>query len=180
MTTRHVVLLRGINVGASNRIAMAPLRQMLESLGYTNVRTLLQSGNAVVTAPAAAPGRVAAEVEAAIRDTFGMTIQVVVRNRQQLAKVIAQDPFGEVATNPSWYFVGFCEPALPATALSALDPVEFEPERFAVRGGTLYLWYPNGSQNSPLEKALAKLRLDVVLTMRNWRTVAELLELADG
>lgn len=178
MSTRHVLLLRGINVGRGHRIPMAGLRAMLEDLGYGDVRTLLQSGNAAVTASSGDQARVRRAVETAIQDTFGMQIGVVVRSRAQLEEVLAADPLVGVADDPSRHYVGFVDPPLPDDALSALDGPGLEPERFAVVGGHLYLWYPQGQQGSPLGDALTRLRLPGVVTMRNRRTSEKLLDLA--
>ena len=179
MATTHILLLRGINVGGNNRIGMAPLREALEAAGFTGVKTFLQSGNAVVTASSASPAKVAREVEQVIEDAFGLSIKVVVRSRRQIEKVVAADPFAGVADKPKWYLVNFCDPAPDPAKLAHLDAGEFEPERWALDGDTLYCWYPNGLQNSKLDKAIAKAKLGVTVTARNWNTVNKLLELAE-
>src|SRR5689334_7514588 len=158
---------------------MAPLRAALEEAGFTGVATYLQSGNAVVTASSSSPSKVAREVEKVIDDAFGLTIKVVVRSRRQIEKVVASDPFRGVADVPKWYFVYFCDPAPDPAKLAHLDPAEFEPERWHLDGDTLYVWHPGGLQTSPLEKAIAKAKLGVTLTARNWNTVNKLLDLAE-
>jgi uncharacterized protein (DUF1697 family) len=178
MATTHVLLLRGINVGGNNKIGMAALRSALEAAGYTGVKSYLQSGNVVVTAASSSPATVGRDVEKLIEAEFGLKIKVVVRSREQIEKVIAADPFGDLVDNPSRYFVTFTDPAPDASKLSHLDPASFEPERFVLDGDTLYLWYPEGSRNSPLEKAITKAKLDVTATARNWNTVNKLLDLA--
>jgi uncharacterized protein (DUF1697 family) len=178
MATTHVLLLRGINVGGNNKIGMAALRSALEAAGFTSVKTYLQSGNVVVTSSSASPATVGREAEQVISDAFGLSIKVVVRSRKQIEKVIAGDPYGDLVDNPSRYFVTFLDPAPDAAKLAHLDPAAFEPERFVLAGDTLYLWYPEGSRNSPLEKAITKAKLNVTATARNWNTVNKLLELA--
>jgi uncharacterized protein (DUF1697 family) len=170
MTTTHILLLRGINVGGNNRIGMAPLRAALEGAGFTGVKTYLQSGNAVVTASSASPAKVAREVERVIEDAFGLSIKVVVRSRKQIEKV--------VANVPKSYVVTFCDPAPDPAKLAHLDPADFEPERWVLDGDTLYTWYPKGLQGSALEKAITKAKLGVTVTARNWNTVNKLLDLA--
>jgi uncharacterized protein (DUF1697 family) len=179
VATTHVLLLRGINVGGNNRIGMAPLRAALEEAGFTGVKTYLQSGNAVVTASSASPAKVGREVERVIEDAFGLKIKVVVRSRRQIEQVIANDPFGAVAENPSRYFVTFLDPAPDPGKLAHLAAADFEPERFVLDGDTLYLWYPEGIRDSPLEKAIQKAKLGVTTTARNWNTVNKLLDLAE-
>ncbi len=179
MTTTHILLLRGINVGGNNRIGMAPLRAALEDAGFTGVKTYLQSGNAVVTTSTASPATVARQVEQVIEDAFGLSIKVVVRSRGQIETVVANNPFADVADVGKWYFVTFCDPAPDPAKLAHLDPAEFEPERWLLDGDTLYCWYPKGLQTSKLEKAITKAKLGVTVTARNWNTVTKLLDLAE-
>jgi uncharacterized protein (DUF1697 family) len=178
MATTHILLLRGVNVGGNNRLPMAALRAALEGAGFTGVKTYLQSGNAVVTASAASPAQVAREVEKVIEAEFCLKIKVVVRSRTQIEKVIEADPYGDLADNPSRYFVTFLDPAPDPAKLAHLDAASFEPERFVLDGDTLYLWYPQGIRDSPLEKAIQRSKLGVTTTARNWNTVNKLLTLA--
>jgi uncharacterized protein (DUF1697 family) len=181
VATTHIVLLRGINVGTHNRIAMAALRDMLTGLGYTGVRTLLNSGNAVVTAPTADPAAVAGTIHAAISDTFGLSIGTVVRSRAQIDRVIRRNPMpDEAARSPKFFHVGFGEPAPSRAAIDAIDAASLLPEKIALDEGTLYLWFANGMQKSPLAKTLGAAKIDATVTMRNWNTVGKLLDLADS
>jgi uncharacterized protein (DUF1697 family) len=96
---QHVVLLRGINLGSRNRIAMPALRTALEDAGFDDVRTYLQSGNVVLSSSAKAAD-VARKVERVIAKDFGLEIAVVTRTRAQLAKVLEHNPLRRVAKNP--------------------------------------------------------------------------------
>src|SRR6266540_5721237 len=117
---RLVVLLRGINLGSRNRIAMPELRKLLEDAGYGNVQTYLQSGNVVLTSgkSAASVGR---EIERLIADRFGLEIAVVTRTRAQLAKVVERDPLGKFAKNPKRYQVSFLAAKPKAELLRKLE-----------------------------------------------------------
>src|SRR5882672_4085362 len=90
---RYAALLRGINVGGNKKIAMADLRLLLSGLGHGEVSTLLQSGNAVFTAPPSDAARLAAQIEAALADQLGLTSSVLLRTHQQLAAVVDGNPF---------------------------------------------------------------------------------------
>ena len=105
---RHVVLLRGINIGPRNRIAMPALREALEEAGFTDVQTYLQSGN-VVLESRAKPETVQRKVEKLIEERFGLEIAVVVRTRAQLAAVVKRNPHAKVATEPKRYQVTFLD-----------------------------------------------------------------------
>jgi uncharacterized protein (DUF1697 family) len=179
MATTHILLPRGINVGGNNRIGMAALRAALEEAGFTGVKTYLQSGNVVVTSSSSSPATVGREVEELITREFGLSIEVVVRSRRQIEKILAKNPFADVADEGKRYFVTFCDPAPDPAKLAHLDPAEFEPERWLLDGDTLYTWYATGLQNSKLDKAIARAKLGVTVTARNWNTVTKLLDLAE-
>jgi len=167
---RLVALLRGINLGGKRRVAMADLRALLEALGYRDVRTLLQSGNAVFTAPRASVGR---ELEAALAKRFGMEIDVVLRTMDELRAVVDADPFGAEVTDPRRYFVVFLD---GEPDVSAIDGVDFAPDRYVTGEREIYAWCPDGMQGSRLMRELGKPRLARTATVRNWSTVTKLLE----
>jgi uncharacterized protein (DUF1697 family) len=104
--TRQVGLLRGINVGGRNRVAMAQLRELMEALGYTGVETLLQSGNVVFGSkqPAATSER---RIAKRLHAETGLDIKVLVRTRAELAAVVKRNPLGEHADNPKHHHVVF-------------------------------------------------------------------------
>jgi uncharacterized protein (DUF1697 family) len=173
----HVVLLRGINVGSHNRIPMPRLREVLAEAGFEDPVTHLQSGNAVLRSGDSA-AKVVAAVEGAIRDEWGFDVPVIVRSKAQLAKVVEADPFAGVADDPARYVVMFMSRKPSAKAFSGIDAAKYEPESFELRGKELYAWLPEGQHDSKLMKALGKADKELVGTVRNWRTVTKLLELA--
>jgi hypothetical protein len=105
--TRTVALLRGVNVGGRNRLPMADLRQVLEGLGYGDVCTILQSGNALFEASARELRSAATDIERALGDELGLNIRVVTRSATELAAAVAADPLQAVATDPAKHFIGF-------------------------------------------------------------------------
>jgi uncharacterized protein (DUF1697 family) len=168
---RQIALLRGINVGGNKKVEMARLRALMEELGYTDVRTYVNSGNVVFTGPK----RSERHLEAAIAGTFGFDVPVVLRSRDELAEVLAVNPLRDVATDPAKHLVIFCG----AEASTDLHAADFAPEAFQVRGREVFLWAPGGLGASPLAKLLATKSLGEKSTARNWRTVERLLALAD-
>src|SRR5690242_2612616 len=104
MPATHVALLRGINVGRAKRVAMADLRALVEGLGFGEVRTLLNSGNVVFTAPDTAAGA-AAHIEAALAERLGVSSRVTVLAATELAAVLAGNPLTAVATDPSRFLI---------------------------------------------------------------------------
>ena len=152
---------------------MADLRRLLEEAGFEDVRTHLQSGNVVLTS-SLTPRKLEATLEQQLAAGLGLEVQVLVRTRAELAKVVALDPLGKVATNRSRYLVSFL-----SKKLSPRVARELEAAGVIVRGRELYAWHPDGVQRSPLGKLLDDKRLGVVSTARNWNTVTKLLELLD-
>jgi uncharacterized protein (DUF1697 family) len=174
-----IALLRGINLGPHNRVAMADLRALLTGLGYGDVRTYVQSGNVVLTGDGA-PEAVAETLEREIAAELGVASKVVVRTRDERADVIARDPLGDVADEPKRYQVTFLSGAPDPDAVRALEAADVAPERVAVSGREIYAWHPNGIQRSPLAQLLTDRRLGVTATARNWNTVTKLLAMADA
>lgn len=175
--TTHIALLRGINVGSHKRIAMAELRELLAELGYGGVRTLLQSGNVVMSAEAQ-PAELASELEREIAGRFSVQTPVVVRTREELAAVVALNPLRDVADDPKRYQVSFLSAEPAPEAVRAIAAVDVEPERLVHVGREIYAWHPDGIHTSPLAKLLTDKRLGVVATARNWNTTTKLLEMA--
>ena len=173
----QIALLRGINLGARNRVPMGELREHLNGLGYGGVRTLLQSGNVVLDADAP-PDRLAADLERELDERFGVRSPVVVRTHAQLAKAVALDPLRDVVEEDKLYQVSFLSAEPDEEAVEKLAGTNFAPERFVHSGREIYAWHPNGIHSSPLARLLSDERLGVTATARNWNTTVKLLELA--
>jgi uncharacterized protein (DUF1697 family) len=173
---RYAVLLRGVNVGGRNKIAMADLRRILTELGYADVQTHLQSGNAVLSSELP-PTTLASEVGAALGAQLGLRCAVLIRTGADLAEVVASNPLGREPDNPSHYFVAFLSAAPDPAAVARLQDQDFGPDRAWIGGSHGYMWCPNGMADTKLTYALLEKRLGVVATARNWNTVRKLAEL---
>lgn len=171
MPARYVALLRGINVGGHKKVDMAGLRTVLADLGFSDVRTLLNSGNAVFSAstkPTAAP------LEAAIRQRYGFDVAVTLRSAAEVGAIASANPFAEQAVDGSRYFVLFLDGPLARGVVKDLDAAAYEPELLHVARRELYAWLPGGLADSALMKQLTVNRLAVTVTARNWNTVTKL------
>jgi uncharacterized protein (DUF1697 family) len=175
---RQIVLLRGINLGSRNRIAMPALRELLTGAGYDQVRTYVQSGN-VVLESRRTPAAVAKACEELIAAELGLDIAVVVRTRDELAEVVRRDPLGDVAANPKRYQVSFLESEPDAKALEKVSALAVDGERIEAIGREIYAWHPDGVARSKLWAGLAGKGLGMKATARNWTTVTTLLQMAD-
>ncbi|HEX4216881.1 MAG TPA: DUF1697 domain-containing protein [Acidimicrobiales bacterium] len=171
---RYAALLRGINVGPNKRIAMADLRALLAGLGFTDVETLLQSGNAVFAARKAEPDRLARRIEQAIDAQLGLDVRCLVRDSDELDGVIEGNPLGEVATNGSKLVAHFLSGTPDPKLVEAHDPRSLAPEEIRLGDRVIYQWCPDGILAAPAAGGFAEKYLDVTATARNWNTVTKL------
>ncbi len=175
---RYVVLLRGVNLGPTRRVPIAELREALAEGGHEDVRTLLASGNVVLTSDLD-PDALRADVEARLRERFGIEVPVVVRTRDELAAVVAHNPLGAIADDPKRHQVSFLSAELDDAVACALLERDVAPEVVAIAGREIHAWHPGGLQRSRLAGLLDDRKLGVTVTARNWNTVTALLTLAD-
>ena len=174
---RHIALLRGINVGKAKRVAMADLRALAEGLGFTGVRTLLNSGNAVFDAPAGTPAAHAQRLRAAILEKTGVDCEVVVKTAVDLAAAIAEHPLRRHADDDARMLVMFTQEASALALIKPLEDEDWAPEAFAVGRHAAWLWCANGIIESRIQKAVVKV-LGTRGTARNWATVEKLQAMA--
>lgn len=169
----YVALLRGINVGRAKRIAMADLRVLVESLGYTGVRTLLNSGNVVFRAAGTTAPEAAAAIEEALVLKLGVAARVFVLGDEELATIIDANPLLDVATDHARLLVFLLGGAGQRDKLSALDSLDWGRERLALGERAAYVWCPEGMLDSAAATSLGKLLGDGT-TSRNWNTLLKL------
>lgn len=173
---RFAVLLRGINVGKNKRIAMAELRDLLAAAGYTEIRTHLNSGNAVLTGDDDPPDGHAARIEAAITAATTLRVGCVVLTAEHLRAIVAGHPFTDIADNGSRMMAHVLATAPGQDLLAAHDPVALDPGRTRMGDRVIYQWCPDGLLQAPPVWTFAEKHLGVV-TSRNWNTMAKLAEL---
>jgi len=175
---RLVVLLRGVNLAGRNRVSMPALREALEDGDFTDVATYVQSGNVVLTSRKSAK-RVGTDVERLLAERFDLDVRVVVRTRAEVAAIVERDPMAKIATDPKRYQVTFLESPLGADVVRKLEEVATDSERVKHVGREVYAWHPDGVGRSKLAALLSGKGLGVTATARNWKTVTQLLALAD-
>jgi uncharacterized protein (DUF1697 family) len=175
----YVALLRGINVGKNKRVAMADLRAAIESLGYGDVRTLLNSGNAVFTSKRALKRNAAEELREALVTKTGVSSRFTLRSADELAATIAANPLVKVATDHTRLFAAFVTDADDMKLVKPLMTQPWKPEAMARGPSAVYVWCPNGLLESKASAAVAKVLGDGV-TVRNWATVTKLAAMVSG
>jgi uncharacterized protein (DUF1697 family) len=177
MPVRCIALLRGVNLGGNKKVPMAVLKGLVEDLGFTEVRTLLNSGNVVFTARANAVGRAAARIQQGILDRLGVSCRVTVLTQAELGAMLDENPIAGMCDNPSRMLVAvFAEPAARAKAVALMEK-EWKPEVLAVGSRAAYLWCVNGISSGQLGFAVDRALKDGV-TARNLATMTKLLALA--
>jgi uncharacterized protein (DUF1697 family) len=199
----HVALLRGINVGGRNKVPMAGLREVVTSLGHTGVSTYIQSGNVLFTTGDVSEAKLASSLEAAINESFGIQISVVVLSREDLAGILDRNPHQD-EPNPKLVHVVFLNAELPADLLDRIKKAESATAAKGSRdtvtaiGPALYLHTPDGFGTSELAQALFRIigppgkagaggtggvvppgQHSVAATARNWGTSTKLLSLCE-
>lgn len=175
-----ISLLRGINVGGNKRVPMADLKRLYESLGFTQVQTLLQSGNAVFQTDQTDPAALTREIEVGIQRVFGFESRIILRTPEQWRALIDGHPFSaDQIAEPAQILVF----SLAASPHPDGIPVVIEgvkpPEEVHIRGQEVYLFFGEGMGRSKLSTAWIEKQLRTVGTGRNWNTVVRLMALAD-
>lgn len=168
-----LVLLRAVNVGGRNVVPMAALASALDAAGFADVRTYIQSGNVVLTTPLATSA-VATRVRQVVAERFGLDVDVMARDGQAVARVLAANPFPDAAATPKALHVAFLDREVDAAAAARLDAVGVHPDRFVVDGDHVYLHYAAGQGRSRLSGDVLERRLGARATARNWSTVTTL------
>jgi uncharacterized protein (DUF1697 family) len=173
----YVALWRGINIGGAKRVAMADLRTLLQELGFEHVRTLLNSGNAVFTAPADAMGDAPLRIQQAVADRLGVSARVVVLTATELHAACAGDPLYAPDRDPSRLLLAVLADASARSRLEPLLAQDWTPDELALGERVAYMWCPAGYIESQLVPALGKALGDAVTT-RTWTTMTKLDALA--
>ncbi len=173
--SRYVALLRGINVGPKKRIRMDDLRALIEGLGYSDVKTYVNSGNVVFSADGPQDNLALANgIEGALAAHHELDVPVVVRSGDELVRIVANNPFPEHAAHHKTLHVSFLSEEPAADLVDSLARVERGEDDYRVLGKDVYLHYPNGMTGAVFMVNGLDKALKVTSTSRNWRTVVTL------
>src|ERR1041385_852024 len=176
----QIGLLRAINVGGRNLVGMAALRDLLAKLGFSEAKTLQQSGNIVFNSSGHQGAKLESLLEEKTEKQFKVRVDYFIRTPKEWKEIIAGNPFREEAkADPGHLVVMFLKTAPPATAVQALQAAVRGPEIFQVTGKHAYIFYSEGIGRSKLTSTLIESKLASRGTGRNWNTVLKLWALAD-
>jgi len=170
---QFVALLRGVNVGKANRVPMAAFRELLEAQGFSAVKTLLNSGNAVFRSPTRSAAGHAKAIGAGLQETLGVDVLVVVKSSSEFLAGVADNPLAFPESHRSRFLAAFSQSEAATRSLSALQPLLEPPEQFHIGSHAAYLHCANGILQSKAGSALLG-KLGREVTTRNWTTVLRL------
>ena len=153
---------------------MAELRSELAGAGYSDVVTVLATGNVIVSSESHRPDEVAAIVQRLLSDAFGVKVPCVARTAHQVRRVLDHNPLRDVVSDPSLYLVNFLSGEPDPSAVEALLAEDRSAEVLAIEGTEAYVWSPRGVRAMTLSYAYLEKRLGVVATARNWNTMKKI------
>jgi uncharacterized protein (DUF1697 family) len=175
----HIALLRSVNVG-ENMLRMPRLREMLAELELADVKTYLQSGNALFRANGTA-ARLAATIEARLAGETRLPVSVLIRTPAQLERIIEGNPFlRESGVDQKRLHVTFLAGPASQAGLAALGSLKSGADRWHAAGAEIYLHCPDGYARTKLNNTVIERLLSVRATTRNWSTVTALYEMSRG
>jgi uncharacterized protein (DUF1697 family) len=173
-------MLRGINVSGHNIIKMERLRAAFEDLGFSTVKTYVQSGNVIfeTSEPAASLAR---KIEKKILNEFGFDVPVLTKSAKEMKEIVKRNPFvKDRAIDQSKLHVTFLSDDPPRDALKALELLAVGAEEIRVVGRAVYLFCPNGYGNTKLTNTAIEKKFSCRATTRNWATTNKLLEMGEA
>lgn len=171
---KFVAFLRAINVGGNNMLPMKSLVDMLSELGFADVRTHLQSGNAVFSAPTMNEVELAELIESAIERRCAFRSTVLIRTRNEFDTVVSSNPLLSQGINPSRLITVFLRDHPARDAILRLDDAAFPGVSYAVVGREMFVRYDEGMGASKFVPAYYERRLGTIGTARNWNTVLKM------
>jgi uncharacterized protein (DUF1697 family) len=181
MSATHVALLRGINVGGKNPLPMKELAEEFVAAGCEHVRTFIQSGNVIFSAP---PGKDESELArllgARLAARFGYTAPLVLRTTEELRAAIANNPYLAMGAPEETLHIMFLTATPDTAVVKKLDPERSPGDEYQVIGREIYLRLPTGMARTKLTNAYFDSKLGVTSTARNWRTTTKLLEMLEA
>jgi uncharacterized protein (DUF1697 family) len=176
----YIAILRGINVSGKNMIKMPELQNLFESLGFIKVKTYIQSGNVIFEAGAKKPNEIEKLVEEKISERFGLKVPVLVKAKSEVEEVLQNNPFLQTDVDVSKLHVTFLSAEPQQLNIDKINKDQYLPDEFVLHHTAIYLYCPNGYGNTKLNNNFFESKLKVMATTRNWKTVNELVRMANS
>lgn len=176
---RRIAILRGINVGGKRKILMADLKAMFEEMGFSAVKTYIQSGNVLFTSDTLSDNQeLSRMIEEAIQHRFGFEVPVIIRTSQELEDIVQQNPFWNDGTDINRLHLTFLNEEPTEAHKQQAESYHYEVDKFAIIGKEVFIYCDGKYHQSKLTNTFFEKKLNVKATTRNWKTVRKLLELS--
>ncbi len=176
----YISLLRGINVGGHVKIKMPVLKELYAALGFTNIKSYIQSGNIVFDSAHVADAKLAIMIENSIAETFSFSVSVLLKRKNEFKKIMDNNPYlGQQAIDITKLHITFLSELPDKALLDKLSQKESGSDQFHIADDVIYLHCPNGYGRTKLTNAYFERTLKIKATTRNWRTASTLYEIAN-
>lgn len=176
----YIAILRGINVGGYRIIRMEELRQLFDKLGFMNIQTYIQSGNIVFQFSKTDLQELEIKITGAITKRFGFYVPVILLESGELKKIIYANPFTkEKSKDTAFMHVSFLSGIPDSDNVQSVMRGDYHNDDLKIIGKAVYLYCPDKYSNSKLTNGFFEDKLEVAATTRNWKTVNELLNIAE-
>jgi uncharacterized protein (DUF1697 family) len=173
-----ISMLRGINVSGYNNISMSDLKKLYESLDFKNVVTYVQSGNVIFDTTKQEASKLSSLIETQIKKSFNLSVSVLLRDKNDLQRIISINPFIKRKKDPIKLYVTFLHSAPAPFDFNKLPLPSTESDEFIIIDREIFIFCPNGYGRSKLNNNFFEKKLNVIATTRNWNTVTTLFKLA--
>ncbi|MDD2531018.1 MAG: DUF1697 domain-containing protein [Bacteroidales bacterium] len=175
----YISLLRGINIGGHKKIKMDSLRENFSSLGYSNIKTYIQSGNILFSSKEEDKTKLEKEISSMILDKYGFDVPVLVLNSEELNEVISNNPFANSTNhNKDFIHITFLSNEVKEFNFTEIDSKKESEDEYKIINKTVYLYLPKGYGNTKIHNNFLEKLLKTQATTRNWKTCLELLEMS--
>lgn len=178
--TTYISMLRGINVGGHKKVKMDILKQLYVELRYTNVQTYIQSGNIIFQTNDTETIDLAKKIRIQILKVTGLDVPVLVLKLEEMKRIVENNPYLFDSTkNPNTFHVTFLS-AIPDTIIiEKLKSIDYGADYFELLDKAIYIYCPSGYGKTKLTNTFFENKLKTIATSRNWKTVNELIRLAE-
>lgn len=175
----YIALLRGINVSGSNLIKMDALKKSLETLGFFNIRTYIQSGNIIFQSEENSASTLAQKIREKIQQDFNLQVPAMVKTSEEWNIAVAENPFlPEYSDTIENLHLTFLDTMPENSMIEKILPLKNEPDTGVIIGDRIYLYCPEGYGRTKFTNTYFENKLKVKATTRNWRTMLKLKEMA--
>ncbi len=175
----YISVLRALNVGGQNKILMQDLKSIYEKIGFSEVRTYIQSGNVIFKSNSGKSDiEITHTIESEINKKFKSNITVFLRSRDDMINIIDSNPFVKQGINEMLHLT-FLQEAPDISIVNNIRNINFGSDKFEISGKEVYLYCPGGYGISKLSNNFFENKLKVKATTRNWNTINKLALMAD-